>query len=221
MLDGVVLSMHMRVGHSEMDMIDKNGNIEGWYKPNVQTFINCMHELILTNATTINTIFIATDNLNAQRKVEAAAEELGIAVVFTAKPWTEDGRLISTDPSKSLNEGQYTVEAFESALVDYWLLGEAQHIIVSTMSSVASFAPARKSIVPIVASVDKQCITLPPMQTQPCLHLLARDFRSALHAQGDYDYNTLCADQSEGRVLRVRRNSAFFHSENLPYTCIV
>ena len=223
-----VLSLHVRVGHSEMDMINKSGYIEGWYKPDVATFITCAEE-VLTSWKAASpgsrfSVFIATDNLLAQDAVEKALASEDTSVIYFRKNFTKDGRLVSTNASKSLNEGQYTLEAFESAIVDYWLLGEADMMVASTMSSAASFAPGRRSISPIVATVDKQCIALPEHRTQPCMHLLAEDYRSPLLEEGDYATHSLCANADVPPALQnewnVRRLSVYYHSEDIPYTCL-
>ena len=300
----VVLSMHIRRGHSAMDMLNKDGLIEGWYQIRPETFVSCAKALLGLESRSADdrpppcrdsnedvdgdagdaaasscrkrlsdddddgdddaslsassrdaypdaaerVVFIATDSHPAQAHVEeelagvwrlaeepadavagggtaggesAAAggpREARVSVVYTGKPFGRDGRLNTTDETLSLNDGMYTRLAFEEALLDYWLLGVSDAVMVSTMSSVASFAPGRASLAPVVVTVDGQCVRVPPHRTQPCLHAM-KDFRQPLVGEGDYGLP--CPAPSEafqaltersGAFLPVRRLSAFYHS---------
>jgi len=220
--DSFVLSMHLRIGHSEMDEVNASGFVESWYKPNVDTFIDCANAILKNEHARSVAVFVATDSLQAQTKVEKALNEgFGANIIYTFKDFDTDGKLVSTNASKTIQEGQYTKKAFESALVDYWLLGEADKIIVSTMSSVASFAPGRRSLVPVVATGDGQCISLPSHRTQPCFHLLAKDLRTNIIDPGRYDLASLCPEHiASVHAFTVRRRSAFYHSKSMKYTCV-
>ena len=69
------------------------------------------------------------------------------------------------------------------------------------MSSVASWAAARTASAATVVSVDGKCIHLPQQRSEPCMHLLSRDYRTPQVPQGDYGLEGVCGREMTQRML--------------------